>query len=72
LPFPSPGDLADPGIKPRSLALQVESLLSEPTGKPLKFVCNHKNSRNTKANRRKKSKVGSITFQTSDNIAKLQ
>jgi len=26
LPFPSPGDLPDPGIKPRSPALQAESL----------------------------------------------
>ena len=29
LPFPSPGDLPDPGIKTRSLALQVDSLPSE-------------------------------------------
>ena len=36
-PFPSPGDLPDPGIKPRSPALQVESLPSEPPGKPLKI-----------------------------------
>ena len=34
LPFPSPGDLPDPGIKPGSLALQADSLLSEPPGKP--------------------------------------
>ena len=33
LPFPSPGDLPDPGIKPRSPALQVDSLLSEPPEK---------------------------------------
>ena len=26
LPFPSPGDLPDPGIKPRSPALQADSL----------------------------------------------
>ena len=32
LPFPSPGDLPDPGIKPRSPALQVDCLLSEPPG----------------------------------------
>ena len=30
LPFPSPGDLPDPGIEPRSPALQVDSLPSEP------------------------------------------
>ena len=28
LPFPSPGDLPNSGIKPRSLALQVDSLLT--------------------------------------------
>ena len=33
LPFPSPGDLPDPGIKPRSSALQADSLPSEPPGK---------------------------------------
>ena len=33
LPFPSPGYLSDPGIKPRSPALQPDSLLSEPPGK---------------------------------------
>ena len=34
LPFPSPGDLPDPGIKPGSPALQAHSLPSEPPGKP--------------------------------------
>ena len=34
LPLPYPGDLPDPGIKPRSRALQVDSFLSEPPGKP--------------------------------------
>ena len=29
LPFPSPGDLPNPGIKPRSPALQADSLLSK-------------------------------------------
>ena len=33
LPFPSPGDLPDPGIKPRSPALQADALLSEPMQK---------------------------------------
>ena len=33
-PFPSPEDLPNPGIKPRSPALQAVSLLSEPPGKP--------------------------------------
>ena len=31
-PFPSPGDLFRPGIKPRSPALKADSLLSEPSG----------------------------------------
>ena len=35
LPFPSPGDLPDPGIEPRSPALQPDALTSEPPGKPL-------------------------------------
>ena len=30
LPFPSPGDLPDPGIEPMPSALQADSLLSEP------------------------------------------
>ena len=34
LPFPSPGDLPNPGIKPRSPALQADSLPSELPGKP--------------------------------------
>ena len=32
LPFPSPGDLPDPRIEPRSPALQADALLSEPPG----------------------------------------
>ena len=38
LPFPSPGDLPDPGIKPRSPALQADTLPSEPPGKPIMDV----------------------------------
>ena len=34
LPHPPPGDLPNPGIKPRSHTLQVDSLPSEPRGKP--------------------------------------
>ena len=33
LPFPSPGDVPDPGIKPTSPALQADSLPFEPPGK---------------------------------------
>ena len=34
LPFPSPGDLPNPGIESRSPALQADALTSEPPGKP--------------------------------------
>ena len=34
LPFPSPGVLPDPEVKPGSPALQVDSLPTEPPGKP--------------------------------------
>ena len=34
LPFPSPGNLPNPGIESRSPALQVDSLPAEPQGKP--------------------------------------
>ena len=33
-PFPSPGDLPNPGTEPGSPALQADSLPSEPPGKP--------------------------------------
>ena len=35
LPFPFPGDLPDPGIEPRSLTLQADSLPSKLPGKML-------------------------------------
>ena len=38
LPFPSPGDLPNPGIKPKSPALQADALTPEPAGKPLKYL----------------------------------
>ena len=49
LPFPSPGDLPDPGIEPGSPALQADALQSEPPGrfqalgliepKPVQYQC---------------------------------
>ena len=41
LPFPSPGDLPNPGTEPRFPALQVDSLLFEPQGSPemLRVYC---------------------------------
>ena len=41
LPFPSSGDLPDPGIEPRSPALQADTLPSEPPGKPTKALCTY-------------------------------
>ena len=35
LPFPSPGDLSQPGIEPRSPALWADALLSKLPGSPL-------------------------------------
>ena len=35
LPFPSPGELPDPGIEPGSPSLQADALTSEPPGKPM-------------------------------------
>ena len=40
LPFHSPGDLPDPGIEPRSPALQADTLPPEPRGKPEYQVVN--------------------------------
>ena len=36
LPFPSPGDLPNPGIEPGSPALHTDALVSEPPGKPMR------------------------------------
>ena len=45
MPFPSPGDLPNPGIEPRSPALQTDALLSEPLGKPKCKTKNYKTLR---------------------------
>ena len=37
LPFPSPGDIPDPGIEPKSPALWADALPSEPPRKPTQF-----------------------------------
>ena len=37
LPFPSPGDLPNPGFEPRSPVLQADSLPSQPPGKDLGY-----------------------------------
>jgi len=43
LPFPSPGDLSDPGIKPVSPALQI-LLLAELSGKPITILYEYNNT----------------------------
>ena len=48
LPSPPPGDLPNPGIKPRSPTLQADSLLSEPPWKLLKYTSTNFNLRLTK------------------------
>ena len=39
LPFPSPGDLPDPGTELWSPALQADALTSEPPEKPQEYIC---------------------------------
>ena len=38
LPFPSPGHLPNPGIKPGSPTLEADTLTSEPPGKPKQML----------------------------------
>ena len=45
-PFPSSGDLLDPGIEPRFPAWQADSLLSEPPRKLFKMIKEHKRLKN--------------------------
>ena len=42
LPRPLPGDFPNPGIEPRSSTLQMDSLPSEPPGKPEMQIQWHK------------------------------
>ena len=41
VPFPTPGDLSDPGIKTGSPALQADSLPSQPPGTPMILYTSH-------------------------------
>ena len=54
LPFPSPGNLPNPGTEPRSPALQVDSLPSEPPGKPQESVHCRDQARRTRQLKLKK------------------
>ena len=42
LPFPSSGDLPDPGIEPESPASEADSLPSKPPGKPQVTESSHR------------------------------
>ena len=42
MPYPSPRDLLNPGIEPRSPAWQADALPSEPPGKPKKRMVTYK------------------------------
>ena len=42
LPFPSPGDLSDPGIEPGSPTVEADALTSEPPGKTVENLDPHK------------------------------
>ena len=50
LPFPSPGDLPDPGIEPSSLTLQADALPSEPPGNSRETKGKGENERYTHLN----------------------
>ena len=56
LPFPSPGDLPNPGIEPRSPALQADALPSEPPEK-LKNSCIFHRSENSDKHKKNYKKV---------------
>ena len=47
LPFPSPGDLPDSGIKPRFPALEADALTSEPPEKPILYLLTFHDETNT-------------------------
>ena len=49
MPFPSPGDLPDSGIRPRSPALWVDSLPTEPPGKAAPSIAVSKHLKSLKS-----------------------
>ena len=62
LPFPSPGDLPDPGIEPRSLTFQVDALTSKPPGKPPQAALPSLNSYSTSKTQFKVLSLGTSDF----------
>ena len=77
-PFPSPGDLPDPGTEPRSPALRADSLLSESPGKLIKKWNNSIFSNmdgyrddHTKWSKDRKRKINSIRYHLNVESEKL-
>ena len=62
LRLPSPGDLPDPGIERGSLALQADSLLSEPPRQPINGSKGRAKNRGTGSKPFKKRAEGSRAF----------
>ena len=63
LPFPSPGHLPNPGIEPRSPALQADSLLTELEAKPIHIsTCSQMTLLCISENYLHTSRFGLITF----------
>ena len=63
LPFPSPGDLPDPGMEPRSPALQADALPSEPLGKQ-----GNKKEKEPRKDKKKSKKAEGYKYQVSWNL----
>ena len=60
LPFPSPGDLPNPGIEPESPALQADALPSEPPGigqRQILYVITYKWKLKSKTNKYNKTEA---------------
>ena len=62
LPIPSPGDLPDPGIEPRSPTMQADSLPSEPPGKPICLSVTLKTEHYTKLKKQQLKNMGCIVY----------
>ena len=72
LPFPSPGDLPDPGIEPWSPAPQADSLLSELPGKPSAYTVRDVNYISTKLEGKKNRTKVKFTFDLQSKASDLQ
>ena len=72
LPFPSPGALPDPGIKPRSPVLQADSLLSEPPESYHKVIPKLKTQKDTISLNRKDMYLANLKKKHTCNISSVQ